>query len=115
MLAIAKNCSSISTTWLNAVFALLSRNRITTPSAVVHVRRFQDIPDESANSDIRRDWPTDTMEYQLVASAELDVCELGHLGPLIDFVSDEPAKVGRAHRHWNAAQFDQPRLQRGIG
>src|SRR5262245_23118557 len=40
----------------------------------------------------------------------LDVDRPDHLAPLLDFCSDKLAKIGGHHRHWRAAQVEQPGL-----
>src|SRR5438132_1452826 len=55
------------------------------------------------------------MEYPVGGSFRLDVCRPDHLAPLLGFVSDKAAKVGRRHRHWRASQVSEPRLDLMIG
>src|SRR5262245_26807049 len=45
----------------------------------------------------------------------LDVRELDHLGPLLGFCGDQPAKIRRRACERRAAQLGEPRLDLGIG
>src|SRR6266851_6906208 len=48
-------------------------------------------------------------------SRRLDVGHADHLGPLVSFVGNEFAELGRRHRHWHASQIGEPHLHLGIG
>ena len=48
-------------------------------------------------------------------SLRLDVGGPDDLAPLLGFIGDELAEVGRRDRKHGAAQFDEPRLDLGIG
>src|SRR5258707_13926443 len=54
-------------------------------------------------------------ETASAASCRLEVGHANHLGPLVSFVGNEFAELGRRHRHWHAAQIGEPRLHPGIG
>src|SRR6516164_9835755 len=52
---------------------------------------------------------------RLRRSLRLDVCRPDHLAPLLGFVGNEFAEIGRRHWNWNTTQVSEPRPNLGIG
>ena len=55
------------------------------------------------------------MRLGFPGSVRLRAREFDHLGPLLGFLGDELAEIGRRAGHHRAAQVSKPRLDLGIG
>src|SRR5215470_4319715 len=60
-------------------------------------------------------WRAAVPTFCAIGSLQFDAGELYHLAPLLGFLGDQRAELGRRHRHGNAAQVVEPRFHLGVG